>query len=93
MTHRILVVDDEPDITALVAYHLAKAGYRVSTAANGTEMRRKLDLLVRDPEARHEIAERALSTILARHTCRHRVDELLAALAGLRLAAADRRTA
>jgi two-component system phosphate regulon response regulator PhoB len=35
MTHRILVVDDEPDITALVAYHLAKAGYRVSTAASG----------------------------------------------------------
>ena len=37
MSHRILVVDDEPDITALVAYHLAKAGYRISTAANGTE--------------------------------------------------------
>ena len=37
MTHRILVVDDEPDITALVAYHLAKSGYRVSTASNGTE--------------------------------------------------------
>ena len=37
MTQRILVVDDEPDITALVAYHLAKAGYRVSTAANGTD--------------------------------------------------------
>ena len=37
MTHRVLVVDDEPDITALVAYHLARAGYRVSTAANGTE--------------------------------------------------------
>ncbi|MEO8201239.1 MAG: response regulator transcription factor [Gemmatimonadota bacterium] len=37
MTQRILVVDDEPDITALVAYHLAKAGYRVSTAANGPE--------------------------------------------------------
>ena len=34
---RILVVDDEPDITALVAYHLARAGYRVSTAATGTE--------------------------------------------------------
>jgi two-component system phosphate regulon response regulator PhoB len=37
MSHRILVVDDEPDITALVAYHLARAGYRVSTAANGIE--------------------------------------------------------
>ncbi|CAN5375169.1 response regulator transcription factor [soil metagenome] len=34
---RVLVVDDEPDIVALVAYHLAKAGYRVSTAANGSE--------------------------------------------------------
>ena len=37
MSHRILVCDDEPDITALVAYHLAKAGYRVSTAASGPE--------------------------------------------------------
>ncbi len=34
---RILVVDDEPDIVALVSYHLAKAGYRVGTAANGRE--------------------------------------------------------
>jgi two-component system phosphate regulon response regulator PhoB len=34
---RVLVVDDEPDIVALVAYHLAKAGFRVATAANGNE--------------------------------------------------------
>jgi two-component system phosphate regulon response regulator PhoB len=34
---RILVVDDEPDIIALVAYHLARAGYRVSTASTGLE--------------------------------------------------------
>ncbi len=34
---RILVVDDEPDICALVAYHLAKAGFRVSTAGTGDE--------------------------------------------------------
>ncbi len=34
---RILVVDDEPDIVALVVYHLAKEGYRVSSAANGSD--------------------------------------------------------
>jgi two-component system phosphate regulon response regulator PhoB len=34
---RILVVDDEPDIVALVSYHLAKTGYRVTTAASGTD--------------------------------------------------------
>lgn len=34
---RVLVVDDEKDIVALVAYHLAKAGYRVSTASTGAE--------------------------------------------------------
>lgn len=33
----VLVVDDEPDIVALVAYHLAKAGFRVSTATNGND--------------------------------------------------------
>ncbi|HZI99938.1 MAG TPA: response regulator [Gemmatimonadaceae bacterium] len=33
----VLVVDDEPHIVALVAYHLAKAGYRVATAKNGTD--------------------------------------------------------
>lgn len=34
---RVLVVDDEPEIVALVAYHLAKAGYRVSTASSGSD--------------------------------------------------------
>lgn len=36
-TDRVLVVDDEPDIVALCAYHLAKAGYRVVTAASGSD--------------------------------------------------------
>jgi two-component system phosphate regulon response regulator PhoB len=50
---RILVVDDEPDIVALVAYHLAKAGYRVSTASSGTDaldqIKREIpDLLILD---------------------------------------------
>lgn len=34
---RILVVDDEPDIVALVVYHLAKAKYRVSSATSGSD--------------------------------------------------------
>lgn len=49
-SERILVVDDEPDIAALVAYHLARAGYRVSTAGNGGDAlahaRRELPALI-----------------------------------------------
>jgi two-component system phosphate regulon response regulator PhoB len=33
----VLIVDDEPDILALCTYHLARAGYRVSTATTGPE--------------------------------------------------------
>ena len=45
---RILVVDDEPDIVALVSYHLAKAGYRVITAASGPDA---LDIARRESPA------------------------------------------
>jgi two-component system phosphate regulon response regulator PhoB len=34
---RVLIVDDEADIVALVTFHLARAGYRVSTASNGRD--------------------------------------------------------
>ncbi len=37
MSAYILVVEDEPDISALVAFHLAREGYRVRTAADGRE--------------------------------------------------------
>jgi DNA-binding response OmpR family regulator len=37
MTHRILVVDDEPAVTDLLAYNLRKAGYEVLLAADGSE--------------------------------------------------------
>ncbi len=33
----ILSVDDEPDVTALVRFHLTRAGYAVATAASGRE--------------------------------------------------------
>ena len=35
MTHRILVVDDEPSVTDLLAYNLRKALYDVQVAADG----------------------------------------------------------
>lgn len=41
-TH-ILVVDDDRDIRQLVSDYLASHGYRVSTAANGAEMRKRMD--------------------------------------------------
>ena len=36
-TPRVLVVEDEPDIAALVAYQLTREGLRVETASSGTE--------------------------------------------------------
>ena len=50
-------------------------------ARDGGEMRAHLRALVNDPAMRAEQAARGLETIRARHTCRHRVDELLAILA------------
>jgi two-component system, OmpR family, phosphate regulon response regulator PhoB len=44
MSAHILVVDDEPDISALVAFHLARESYRVRTAADGTEAMRAVEL-------------------------------------------------
>jgi two-component system alkaline phosphatase synthesis response regulator PhoP len=34
---KILAVDDEPELTDLMHYHLVRAGYQVTTAANGWE--------------------------------------------------------
>ena len=53
MTHRILVVDDEPSVTDLLAYNLQKAHYEVSIASNGRDALRlanesKPDLILLD---------------------------------------------
>jgi spore maturation protein CgeB len=53
-------------------------------ARDGAEMRRHLSDLVHDPAAARALAARGLATILARHTCAHRVDELLAIVDELR---------
>ena len=36
-TAKILAVDDEPELTELMHFHLVRAGYEVTTAANGWE--------------------------------------------------------
>ena len=51
--HRLLVVDDDSDIRSLLAEQLGRAGYAVSTAADGNQMRQVLarehiDLIVLD---------------------------------------------
>ncbi|MFY0581584.1 CgeB family protein [Cystobacter fuscus] len=46
-------------------------------ATNGEQMRRHLRALLADEGLRHELAEHGRRTVLARHTCGHRVEELL----------------
>ena len=47
-------------------------------ARDGDEMTAQLRDLIADPERRRQLANHGLATIRARHTCAHRVDELLA---------------
>lgn len=68
--------------------------FRVGTdflmARTPLEMTRHLRALLRDPEMARELAAHGRRTVLARHTCAHRVDELLdvhAELTGARVAA------
>lgn len=52
-------------------------------AATGEEMQRHLHDVVNDPALASHLAEHGLRTIRSRHTCAHRVDELLSILAAL----------
>ena len=45
---RVLVVEDESDIAALIAYQLTREGYRVETASNGREALEAVDREVPD---------------------------------------------
>ncbi len=47
-------------------------------ASNGEQMKQHMRHLLHEPEAARKLAEHGLQTVLARHTCAHRVDELLA---------------
>ena len=52
-------------------------------AHDGEEMTRNLIALREDPVLRSELVRSGLETIRARHSCAHRVDELLSIVAGL----------
>ncbi len=59
-------------------------------AHDGEEMRRHLHRLLTDEPFRRALADRALATIRARHTCAHRARELLAIHREIRNADASR---
>jgi spore maturation protein CgeB len=59
------------------AESLFTPGQDYLVAKNGDEMQQHLRMIINEPRAARKLAERGLSTILARHTCGHRADELL----------------
>jgi spore maturation protein CgeB len=62
---------------------LFRPGQDYLVARDGDEMTRHLAALRDDPALRDELIRNGLETIRARHSCAHRVDELLAILASL----------
>jgi spore maturation protein CgeB len=57
---------------------LFTAGADYLVARDGPEMERHLEAVLSDPALAASLSRHGLRTILARHTCAHRVDELLA---------------
>ena len=58
-------------------------------ARNGRELERHLREILGDESLARELARRGRGTILGRHTCAHRVDELLSILSELGIARAE----
>jgi spore maturation protein CgeB len=56
--------------------HLFRPGADYLVARTPDEMVRALEEIISDPDRARELANNGLETIHARHTCRHRVDEL-----------------
>jgi spore maturation protein CgeB len=57
---------------------LFTAGRDYLVARDGAEMRRHLRAILADPDLARDLAAHGRRTVLARHTCAHRVDALLA---------------
>jgi spore maturation protein CgeB len=60
------------------AGHLFSPGDDFLVARDGAEMRRHMARVLEDSDLRQRLAFHGLATVRARHTCAHRVDELLA---------------
>jgi spore maturation protein CgeB len=65
---------------------LFEPGADYLVARSGAEMQRHLSDLLADTDAARAMAARGVRTILSRHTCAHRVDELLAIAGSLPVA-------
>jgi spore maturation protein CgeB len=63
---------------------LFRAGQDYLVARDGAEMRKAMQAILKYPELAEKLRRSGLETIRARHTCAHRVDELLAIDAQLR---------
>ena len=63
---------------------LFRVGQDFLMARDEAEMERHLRVVRDDPALRESLVESGLETIRARHSCAHRVDELLAILSTLR---------
>ena len=63
---------------------LFRSGRDFLFARNGAEMAHHLRAIDQDEGLRAELVANGLETIRARHTCAHRVDELLSTVGGLR---------
>jgi spore maturation protein CgeB len=68
---------------------LFRPGEDFLVARDGAAMGRTLARLLADPELAAEVAASGRQRVLARHTCAHRVDELLAILEDTRMSPAD----
>jgi spore maturation protein CgeB len=58
------------------AEHLFRPGADYVVVKNGLEMTATLESLLRDEKARQQLATNGLETIKARHTCKHRAEQL-----------------
>jgi spore maturation protein CgeB len=71
---------------------LFEPGHDFLVAKNGREMKRHLRALLSDKKMARDFAQHGLQTVCSRHTCAHRVDELMSIVRDLDKPAVNART-